>query len=148
MIITCIFNLFRLLLLKLLFVVVLYALVIPVSKYGHANKARINSTKLNSLSLSYSLSFSLSRTFNSLNYILTVTHNKPATVASNAVSKFMFVILPLPGPSLVRAAEEAAVNAARDAKRAAFEAQELMASARQAAEKARKALELVEASRP
>ena len=58
---------FQLFLLKLLFVVVvvLCALAIPVSKYGHANKARINLTQLCLcslclLSLSVSVSVSLS----------------------------------------------------------------------------------------
>ena len=51
------------------------------------------------------------------------------------------------GQSLVRAVEEAAVNAAREAKRAELAAQEIMASAREAADKANRALKLAENSR-
>lgn len=49
--------------------------------------------------------------------------------------------------SMARAAEEAAITAAQEAKRAAAAAQELMVKAKEAADKARRAMEIVEANK-
>ena len=59
---------------------------------------------------------------------------------------FSFIVLLcfVTAKSLARAAEEAAITAAQEAKRAAAAAQELMLKTKEAADKARRAMEIAE----